>query len=569
LLASLLGQREDTYVSPTSNLADTLQAVVKAYKDNPATEAGDCSDEEIYRTLKAVMETKYERNEPIIFDKGRMWPKVCVMESLKEVYDELPKIVATVRPMAECIASFYEIDKENYNGIQDWIDRSFTHQHLMESYKALEEGYAKFPEQFCLIEYSDLCDFTQRELDRIADFIGVSHVAFSPKIQQVDENDNAWGIKNLHTLAETIEATNQDTEKILGKNLFRFYQGGEFWNDKPEPDHSKEPLNIILEASLSGDFKKSEAMLREELSKDLGNNRAKFNLGLYEMMKGNLLRGHKLLDCGRAERCFGNLDYKPQAPLWNGESDATILMNMEGGFGDQFHCIRYAKNISDMGNRVIVTADPALNKILRSVEGVDWFVAREGANHVFHEYWVPSMSVPIPLEMEFSDVSGRPYIPRDGESEGKIGVKWAGNPKFEHEQHRLFPPELMWDVVDGFDCISLQKEGESPNWMDKANMDTWEDTRKEISKCDLVITSCTGLAHLSAGMGIETWIVCPILPYYLWALAGDTTPHYDSVRLFRQERFGEWEAPFWNLKKALRQRLWKPEGETTLQFIEA
>jgi len=67
----------------------------------------------------------------------------------------------------------------------------------------------------------------------------------------------------------------------------------------------------------------------------------------------------------------------------------------------------------------------------------------------------------------------------------------------------------------------------------------------------LVITSCTSIAHLAGAMGVETWVIVPILPYYLWALPTNTTPHYDSVTLFRQEKYGCWEAPFMKIKSEL------------------
>ena len=52
------------------------------------------------------------------------------------------------------------------------------------------------------------------------------------------------------------------------------------------------------------------------------------------------------------------------------------------------------------------------------------------------------------LEYEYEDIKGTPYIERTSEAEpGRIGVRWSGNPKFEHEQHRLFPTELMFDAV--------------------------------------------------------------------------------------------------------------------------
>jgi hypothetical protein len=154
---------------------------------------------------------------------------------------------------------------------------------------------------------------------------------------------------------------------------------------------------------------------------------------------------------------------------------------------------------------------------------------------------------------------------------------------FEHEQHRLFPSELMFNTVNDEDCISLQKDvaqhGETdglvavPSWMETVPLDTWTDTQMAISKCDLVVTSCTGVAHLASAMGVETWVVVPILPYYLWALPGNKTPHYDSVTLYRQEKYGCWEAPFKKIKQDLLSRKvknWpKPKkGGTTEQFIE-
>jgi hypothetical protein len=39
--------------------------------------------------------------------------------------------------------------------------------------------------------------------------------------------------------------------------------------------------------------------------------------------------------------------------------------------------------------------------------------------------------------------------------------------------------------------------------------------------------------------------------YYLYALDGEKTPYYDSMTLFRQEVFGDWEAPFNKIKARL------------------
>jgi len=91
-----------------------------------------------------------------------------------------------------------------------------------------------------------------------------------------------------------------------------------------------------------------------------------------------------------------------------------------------------------------------------------------------------------------------------------------------------------------------------PDWMAQAEVSDWSATRKSISQCELVITSCTSVSHLAAAMGIETWIVVPVLPYYVWALPGDTSPYYDSAKVFRQIILGNWAEPFNNIKEKLK-----------------
>ena len=152
----------------------------------------------------------------------------------------------------------------------------------------------------------------------------------------------------------------------------------------------------------------------------------------------------------------------------------------------------------------------------------------------------------------------------------RIGLCWKGNPKFEHEQHRIFPHNLFFDSVKNIDAefISLQKgkgEDERPEWVEKVSLDTWEDTSKAIASCDLVITSCTSVAHLAGAMGTKTWIIIPILPYYLWALPGEKTSYYDSVTLFRQEKYGKWEEPFEKIKERLKKKFPEKSREKIIE----
>jgi hypothetical protein len=169
------------------------------------------------------------------------------------------------------------------------------------------------------------------------------------------------------------------------------------------------------------------------------------------------------------------------------------------------------------------------------------------------------MSTVMPLELEYSDIDGSAYInkPEVIPHQGlRIGLRWQGSPAFEHEQYRIFPPNLMFDAVKGLEAefISLQRDAGAeycPDWAKSVPLSTWEETRTAIASLDILITSCTSVAHLAGAMGIPTWIITPILPYYLWAKDGDTTPWYDSVRLFRQEEFSDWSGAFYKLNLKL------------------
>ena len=49
-------------------------------------------------------------------------------------------------------------------------------------------------------------------------------------------------------------------------------------------------------------------------------------------------------------------------------------------------------------------------------------------------------------------------------------------------------------------------------------------------------------------MGVPTWVVIPVMGYYLYAEPGPKTPYYNSMRLFRQQKYGDWSHPFDEIK---------------------
>jgi hypothetical protein len=256
---------------------------------------------------------------------------------------------------------------------------------------------------------------------------------------------------------------------------------------------------------------------------------------------------------------FGNT--KPNVPTqpWDGKSKGIVMLYLEGGLGDQIHQVRYAKPIADRGCKVIVSCSGPLASLFTDVAGVSAVIQHEASFGIYHDFYVQGMSAVVPLGFELDDLSGAPYLTKPKAIRGhkkRIGLRWQGQMAFENEHQKKFPYDLMFDAVKDADAefISLQRDegAEScPSWVKQVPLDSWEDTRAAVASCDLVISSCTSVSHLSAAMGVETWVVIPVMPYFLYALEGETCPYYDTMKLMRQEVFGDWTAPFERIKERL------------------
>ena len=141
----------------------------------------------------------------------------------------------------------------------------------------------------------------------------------------------------------------------------------------------------------------------------------------------------------------------------------------------------------------------------------------------------------------------------------RVGLRWSGLPAYEHQTKRLFPHELLFNTMKNrANCINLQRdEGEEycPDWVEKVDLSTWTATAAAISSCEMIVTSCTCIAHLAGAIGVPTMIIVPHVPYYLWTFPGTATPYYNNITSLRQTKSDDWLAPFMELADSLEMRL--------------
>jgi hypothetical protein len=327
--------------------------------------------------------------------------------------------------------------------------------------------------------------------------------------------------------------------------------------------NEKHPLDMALAACINGYPDVSEDILRGYSEQD--DARVVFNLGWHEMRHGNLKKGLQMMDAGRFINVFG----LPRIPgeIWRDQDlrNKTLLFRCENGFGDQIMNFRFATDFQKKGARVVVSCAPELMPLF-SRHG--FVCVDNGATpYVHYDYWVPSMSAAHILGYDTDTFPGKPYLSaspkklHSAPNSLKVGIRWAGNPKFEHQQHRRFDPQPLFDLqkLSQVTLYSLQRDEDLVDGLPFADlrdqMKTFEDTANILQGLDLVITSCTAIAHLSAALGKETWVIVPVMPYYAWAAPGESSVWYDHVRLFRQEKYGEWDAPMSKIKEALENKV--------------
>ena len=323
--------------------------------------------------------------------------------------------------------------------------------------------------------------------------------------------------------------------------------------------NSIHPLDLSVQESINGRPEISEQILRNSPQDDY---RVQFNLGWHEMRHKNMKKAFEQFNYGRFINVFG----LPPIPgkIWKDESlkGKTLLFRCEGGLGDQIANFRFAKKFEEMGARVVVSCAAELKEFFSRHGFI--CVDNEGVMFIHYDYWIPAMSAAYVLDMEYDDLDGSPFLfPKEKRNlfskpnHLKVGIRWSGNPEFEDEQHRRFPPELMIGLHDipNTTFYSLQRDENLVDGLPfgdmREQMKSWDDTASIIAGCDLVITSCTSVAHLAGAMGIPTWVVTPIMPYYTWVVPGETSRWYNSVRLFRQKKYGEWDVVFEEIREEL------------------
>ena len=165
-----------------------------------------------------------------------------------------------------------------------------------------------------------------------------------------------------------------------------------------------------------------------------------------------------------------------------------------------------------------------------------------------------SRNVParIPYLKAKDDLS-RIWLERLGNKSGKlrVGLAWAGRPEHRDDSRRSLAlqqlaPILQTPEVEFFSLQMGPAARQAAEWPLKdftAHLHDFCDTAALVEHLDLVISVDTAVVHLAGAMGKPVWVLLARIPDWRWMLERTDSPWYPSMRLFRQQRRGDWSGP--------------------------
>lgn len=255
----------------------------------------------------------------------------------------------------------------------------------------------------------------------------------------------------------------------------------------------------------------------------------------------------------------------------------TLFIYHEHLLGDTIQFCRYAKLAEERGARVILSIQNSLHGFIRTLSPTIEIID-ETATPVHFDYHSPLMNLPLAFGTAASTIPAEvPYLRADpdraelwrrriGDHGFKIGVSWCGS-KVAIDEHRVFPLADLEGVaaLPNVRLISLQKnEGteqlaslprgmrvETPGDDFDAGPDAFLDTAAIAEHLDLIITLDSSLAHVGGAMARPTWVILKHSPEWRWRMEGRDCPWYPTVRLFRQDRLGDWESALAKVEREL------------------
>ncbi len=358
------------------------------------------------------------------------------------------------------------------------------------------------------------------------------------------------------------------------------------------PDNFTAQFNLGNAYRATGELGASIECFQRALALQPESAKTHWNLAICYLLQGDFRRGWEKYEWREKAECVYIDRYRQ--PRWDGSPLAgrSLLIHAEQGIGDEISFASCYPELMAQGARLVLVCEPRLEKLFqRSFPSakVDGYARRttwdplEGAEPV--DWQIPAGSLPVYLRPD------RESFPRQQQflvadpaqvtawrerfaalgTGLKIGISWraGGRPS---ERRRRTTQLADWQpllALGGVHWINLQygeadeEIAEAQNrfgvtihdWPEGDPLIDLDGFAAKLKALDLVISVGNATTHMAGALGTTAWVLLPLVPAWRWMTAGEESPWYASVRLFRQPKLDDWQTPFQQVLDHLKSRL--------------
>jgi Fe-S-cluster containining protein len=309
-----------------------------------------------------------------------------------------------------------------------------------------------------------------------------------------------------------------------------------------------------------------------------------YNLLSYNLYEGNFAKnvcylGRLAKETSEVERFDlkrNNIlgEFKNNFQLWNGEIEKNkkLIVIQDCGIGDEIIYSRFFKQIKETGMIPYLIGDDR--------NGIYTVLNRNGFNckteigqivgSTESAFYCYLTDIPYNLNLDLHDFWNGPYIKPCKENVDKfkklipnnnklkIGLRWKSGTDYGLKNVRDISLTDLYNNINDInaDFYSLQFDDNEDHLNfpgiipSHKEINDWEDTFGLLSNLDIVITTCTSVAHASLSMGIPTFVFSPISSYYIWDR--HEVWYGKNVKLLKQSKVRSWEEQYKQLHDILK-----------------
>lgn len=248
---------------------------------------------------------------------------------------------------------------------------------------------------------------------------------------------------------------------------------------------------------------------------------------------------------------------RPEA-YWEGQdlTGKVIVVRSEQGWGDTIQFARYIPELAKRAKKVYFWCQRPMLEFVRHYFPMCEAVPADAPPPLDFDYHVNLMCFPRLFGLDDYKAPKTSHLRGTG-----IGINWFGSPTHKADHLRTVPIERFEQIAkaagQNLKCLGYGRFDNKPPYVDYYidYCKDWKETGDAVKNLDLIITVDTAIAHLGGFLGVETWLLLPYVCDFRWGLKGETTPWYESIKIYRQPKLFDWDSVFNRVAEDVRARV--------------